>query len=161
MLTDFVQALKHEHVQHRLAVAAIESFYESVLRWFPWFDELQHYARDNRDGQTDDYKNAFHRGQQCHQEMLGRPESDLVWSKVPRRWLQDRYCALALLNYQPTRFQIIEQRLRPITRQSFPRTVRQMHLQQAFPFAPAEYLQLRHLRKIDVMLIAVTILGLP
>ena len=83
------------------------------------------------------------------------------WSKVPRRWLQDRYCALALLNYQPTRFQIIEQRLRPITRQSFPRTVRQMHLQQAFPFAPAEYLQLRHLRKIDVMLIAVTILGLP
>lgn len=31
LLTNFVQALKHEHVEHRFAVAAIESLDEAIL----------------------------------------------------------------------------------------------------------------------------------
>src|ERR1041384_2782940 len=41
LLTHFLQALKHEHVEHRFPVAAIESLDEAVLHRFAWFDELQ------------------------------------------------------------------------------------------------------------------------
>src|SRR5712671_7883586 len=41
LFTHFVQSLKHEHVEHRLAVAAIESFNETILHRFAWFDELE------------------------------------------------------------------------------------------------------------------------
>src|SRR6266481_7042999 len=39
-----VQSLKHEHVEHRLAVAAIESFNKAILHRFARFDELERYA---------------------------------------------------------------------------------------------------------------------
>ena len=39
-----VQSLKHIHVEHCLAIAAIESFNEAVLHWFAWFDELECHA---------------------------------------------------------------------------------------------------------------------
>src|SRR5258706_4156248 len=41
LFTHLVQSLKHEHVEHRLAVAAIESFNETILHRFAWFDELE------------------------------------------------------------------------------------------------------------------------
>src|SRR5258706_14453432 len=44
LVTYLVQSLKHEHVEHRLAVAAIESFNESILPRLPRFDELEHYV---------------------------------------------------------------------------------------------------------------------
>src|SRR5215470_12685220 len=44
LLTNFFQALKHEHVEHCFAVAAIESLDEAVLHWFAWFDELQSHS---------------------------------------------------------------------------------------------------------------------
>ena len=39
-----VQSLKHIHVEHCLAIAAIESFNKAVLHWFAWFDELECHA---------------------------------------------------------------------------------------------------------------------
>src|SRR5258708_18952238 len=44
LFTDLVQSLKHEHVEHRFAVAAIESFDKAILHRFAWFDELQSHA---------------------------------------------------------------------------------------------------------------------
>src|SRR5258706_9971691 len=44
LFTNFFQALKHEHVEHRFAVAAIESLDETVLHRLAWFDELQSHA---------------------------------------------------------------------------------------------------------------------
>src|SRR6266852_4043325 len=44
LLTHFVQSLKHVHVEHRLAVAAIESFDKAILHRLAWFDELQGHA---------------------------------------------------------------------------------------------------------------------
>src|SRR2546421_3201632 len=44
LLTNFVQALKNEHVEHRFTVAAIEPFDETVLHRLAWFDELQSHA---------------------------------------------------------------------------------------------------------------------
>src|SRR5437870_798842 len=44
LLTNFVQALKNEHVEHRFAVTAIEPFDETVLHRLAWFDELQSHA---------------------------------------------------------------------------------------------------------------------
>src|SRR2546430_1530742 len=44
LFTHLVQSLKHEHVEHRLAVAAIESFDETILHRFARFDELERYA---------------------------------------------------------------------------------------------------------------------
>src|SRR5260370_10645630 len=44
LFTHLVQTLKHIHVEHRLAVAAIESFNESILHRFARFDELTHHA---------------------------------------------------------------------------------------------------------------------
>src|SRR5438045_5238154 len=44
LFTNFFQALKHEHVEHRFAVAAIESFDEAVLHRLAWFDELQSHS---------------------------------------------------------------------------------------------------------------------
>src|SRR5258706_4246376 len=44
LFTHFVQSLKHEHVEHRLAVAAIEPFNETILHWFARLDELERYA---------------------------------------------------------------------------------------------------------------------
>src|SRR5258708_16489341 len=41
LFTHLVQSLKHEHVEHRLAVAAIESFNESILHRFARFNELK------------------------------------------------------------------------------------------------------------------------
>src|SRR5258706_8907684 len=41
LFTHLVQSLKHEHVGHRLAVAAIESFNETILHRFSCFDELE------------------------------------------------------------------------------------------------------------------------
>src|SRR5258708_40316351 len=41
LFTHLVQSLKHEHVEHRLAVAAIESFNETILHGFARFDELE------------------------------------------------------------------------------------------------------------------------
>src|SRR5205807_7783916 len=44
LLSHFVQGLKHEHVEHRFAVAAIESFDKAILHRLAWFDELESYA---------------------------------------------------------------------------------------------------------------------
>src|SRR6267378_6259063 len=41
LFTHLVQSLKHEHVEYRLAVAAIESFNETILHRFARFDELE------------------------------------------------------------------------------------------------------------------------
>src|SRR5712671_7242027 len=41
LFTHLVQSLKHEHVEHRLAVAAIEPFNETILHRFARFDELE------------------------------------------------------------------------------------------------------------------------
>src|SRR6266403_5176829 len=41
LFTHLVQSLKHEHVEHRLAVAAIKSFNETILHRFAWFDEIE------------------------------------------------------------------------------------------------------------------------
>src|SRR5258708_32043284 len=41
LLPHLVQSLKHIHVEHRLAVAAIESFDKAILHRFAWFDELE------------------------------------------------------------------------------------------------------------------------
>src|ERR1700681_376707 len=44
LFTHLVQTLKHEHVEHRLAVAAIESFNETILHRLARFDELEHHS---------------------------------------------------------------------------------------------------------------------
>src|SRR6266446_8127676 len=44
LFTHLVQSLKHEHVEHRLAVAAIESFNETILHRLARFDELKHHS---------------------------------------------------------------------------------------------------------------------
>src|ERR1700681_1004805 len=44
LFTHLVQTLKHVHVKHRLAVAAIESFNETILHRLARFDELQGHA---------------------------------------------------------------------------------------------------------------------
>ena len=44
LLSHFRQALKHKHVEHRFAVAAIESFNETILHRLAWFDELERHA---------------------------------------------------------------------------------------------------------------------
>src|SRR3977135_140418 len=41
LFTHLIQTLKHVHVEHRLAIAAIESFNETILHWFARFDELE------------------------------------------------------------------------------------------------------------------------
>src|SRR5258707_10726423 len=41
LFTNFFQALKHEHVEHRFAVTAIEPFDKAILHRFARFDELQ------------------------------------------------------------------------------------------------------------------------
>src|SRR6267142_5638508 len=41
LLSDFIQALKYKHVEHRLTVAAIEPFNETILHRFARFDELE------------------------------------------------------------------------------------------------------------------------
>src|SRR5260221_12512154 len=41
LFTHLIQSLKHEHVEHRLAVAAIEPFNETILHRFARFDELE------------------------------------------------------------------------------------------------------------------------
>ena len=43
LFTHLVQSLKHEHVEHRLAVVAIESFDKAILHRFARFDELERY----------------------------------------------------------------------------------------------------------------------
>ena len=44
LLSDFIQALKHKHVEHGFAIAAIEPFDETILHWLAWFDELERHA---------------------------------------------------------------------------------------------------------------------
>src|SRR2546425_6282632 len=44
LFTNFFQALKHEHVEHRFAVTAIEPFDKAILHRFARFDELQSHA---------------------------------------------------------------------------------------------------------------------
>src|SRR5437773_1595408 len=44
LFTNFFQTLKQEHVEHRFAVTAIESFNKAVLHRLAWFDELQSHA---------------------------------------------------------------------------------------------------------------------
>src|SRR5712691_7559116 len=44
LLSNFIQALKHKHVEYRFAVAAIEPFNETILHWLARFDELERYA---------------------------------------------------------------------------------------------------------------------
>jgi hypothetical protein len=39
--THLIQSLKHVHVEHRLAVAAIESFNEAILHRLLWFNKLE------------------------------------------------------------------------------------------------------------------------
>src|SRR5260221_5735387 len=41
LFTHLIQSLKHEHVEHRLAVAAIEPFNKTILHRFARFDELE------------------------------------------------------------------------------------------------------------------------
>src|SRR5437588_5596290 len=41
LFTNFFQALKHEHVEHRFAVTAIEPFDKAILHRLARFDELQ------------------------------------------------------------------------------------------------------------------------
>src|SRR5687768_17178614 len=44
LLSDFIQTLKHKHVEHRLAIATIEALDESILHGPAWFDELERHA---------------------------------------------------------------------------------------------------------------------
>src|SRR5712691_3399804 len=44
LLSDFIQALEHKHVEHRFAIAAIEPFNETILHRLARFDELERYA---------------------------------------------------------------------------------------------------------------------
>src|SRR5213075_1657807 len=44
LFTNFFQALKHEHVEHRFTVTAIEPFDKAILHRLTWFDELQSHA---------------------------------------------------------------------------------------------------------------------
>src|ERR1044071_3456749 len=44
LLSDFAQLLKHKHVEHRFAVAAIEPLDETILHRLGWFDELEQHA---------------------------------------------------------------------------------------------------------------------
>src|SRR5712691_1664325 len=44
LLSNFIQALKHKHVEYRLAVAAIEPFNETILHRLARLDELERYA---------------------------------------------------------------------------------------------------------------------
>src|ERR1043165_7705123 len=44
LLSDFAQLLKHKHVEHRFAVAAIKPLDETILHRLAWFDELEHHA---------------------------------------------------------------------------------------------------------------------
>src|SRR6476620_739121 len=44
LLSDFIQALKHKHIKHRFAIAAIEPFNETILHRLTRFDELEPYA---------------------------------------------------------------------------------------------------------------------
>src|SRR5205085_10174963 len=44
LFAHLVQSLKHEHVEHRLAVAAIEPFNETILHRFARFDELERHS---------------------------------------------------------------------------------------------------------------------
>src|SRR6185503_20955212 len=44
LLSDFAQLLKHKHVEHRFAVAAIEPLDETILHRLAWFDELEQHA---------------------------------------------------------------------------------------------------------------------
>ena len=43
LFSHLIQSCEHIHVEHRLAVAPIESFDKAVLHWFAWFDELERY----------------------------------------------------------------------------------------------------------------------
>src|SRR5712691_1538903 len=59
LLTDLIQRLKYEHVEHRFTVAAIESFDKAILHRFAWFDELQSYAvllRPISEGQSNELR---------------------------------------------------------------------------------------------------------
>src|ERR1051325_3681848 len=44
LLSDFAQLLKHKHVEHRFAVAAIEPLDETILHRLAWFEELEQHA---------------------------------------------------------------------------------------------------------------------
>ncbi len=44
LLSDFAQALKHKHIEHGLAVAAIEPLNETILHGLARFDELEQHA---------------------------------------------------------------------------------------------------------------------
>src|SRR5215203_2892229 len=44
LFSDFTQALKHKHVEHRFPVAPIEPLDETVLHRLSRFDELEHHA---------------------------------------------------------------------------------------------------------------------
>jgi hypothetical protein len=44
LLSDFVQTLKHKHVEHRFTVAAIKSFDEAVLHQPARLDELKQHV---------------------------------------------------------------------------------------------------------------------
>src|ERR1044072_4549460 len=44
LLSDFTQLLKHKHVEHRFAVAAIKPLDETILHRLAWFDELEQHA---------------------------------------------------------------------------------------------------------------------
>src|SRR6266850_8483530 len=44
LLSHLIQSLKHVHVEHRLAIAAIESFNEAILHRLARFDELERHS---------------------------------------------------------------------------------------------------------------------
>src|SRR5881394_1332334 len=44
LFTHLVQSVKHVHVEHRLTIAAIESFNETILHRLARFDELEHHS---------------------------------------------------------------------------------------------------------------------
>jgi hypothetical protein len=41
LFADFIQSLKHKHIEYRFTVAAIESFNETILHRPPWLNELE------------------------------------------------------------------------------------------------------------------------
>src|SRR5687768_2192826 len=44
LLSDFLQTLKHKHIEHRFAIATIEALDETILHGPAWFDELERHT---------------------------------------------------------------------------------------------------------------------
>src|SRR5688500_18606594 len=44
LLSDFIQTLKHKHIEHRFAIATIEALDKTILHGPSWSDELERHT---------------------------------------------------------------------------------------------------------------------